>query len=67
MIDSCVFIRYDCIILVYVDDCIVISKETRVIDTFIKSMQNGKEGFTLMGVGDLARFWGVEMEHRSDG
>ena len=61
------FIRDDCIILVYVDDCIVISKDTKIIDEFIKSMQQGNEGFILTDDGDLARFLGVEMEYREYG
>ena len=66
-IDSCVFIRDNCIVLVYVDDCIVISHDSKVIDRFIFSMQNGPEEFKLTDDGDLARFLGVEMEHRDDG
>ena len=66
-VDPCVFIRDNCVILVYVDDCIIISKDENVIDRFVKSMMNGKEGFVLMDDGDLARFLGVEIEYRDDG
>ena len=58
-IDSCVFIRDNCIVLVYVDGCIVISHDSKVIDRFIASMQNGPEEFKLTDDGDLARFLGV--------
>ena len=66
-IDSCVFIRDNCLVLVYVDDCIVISHDHKVIDRFIFSMQTGPENFKLTDDGDLARFLGVEMERREDG
>ena len=39
--DSCVFIRDNCVILVYADDCIIVSPDMKVIDRFIKSMQDG--------------------------
>ena len=66
-IDPCIFIRDNCIILVYVDDCIVISKDKKVIDRFVKLMKNGKEGFVLTDDGDLTRFLGVEIEYKTDG
>ena len=66
-IDPCVFIRDNCVILVYVDDCIIISKDEKVIDCFVKSMMDGPEGFVLTDDGDLARFLGVEIEYKSDG
>ena len=66
-IDPCVFIRDNCVILVYVDDCIIISKEEKVIDRFVSSMINVKEGFVLTDDGDLARFLGVEIEYCKDG
>ena len=67
MIDPCVFIRDNCVILVYVDDCIIISKDTKVIDRFVSSMMNGQEGFVLTDDGDLARFLGVEIKYKDDG
>lgn len=66
-IDPCVFIRDNCIILVYVDDCIIISPDTKVIDRFVASMQNGHENFKLTDEGDLARFLGVEITYKDDG
>ena len=44
-VDPCVFVRDNCVILVYIDDCIIISEDEKVIDCFVKSMMNGKEGF----------------------
>ena len=67
MIDACIFIRKDCIVLVYVGDYIVINNDVKIIDDFIKSMQDGEKGFTITADGDLARFLGVEMKHHKDG
>ena len=66
-IDSCIFIRDNCVILVYVDDCIIISQDMKVIDRFIKSMQDGKEKFILTDDVDLARFLRFEIEYKKDG
>ena len=54
-------------ILVYVDDCIIISKDMKVIDRFMNSMMNEQEGFALTNDRDLARFLGVEIKYKDDG
>ena len=41
--DPCVFISKEMIILVYVDDCILTSKEALVIQKFISSLKAGTE------------------------
>ena len=66
-VDSCVFLRNNCVILVYVDDCIIISPEMKVIDAFVESMQTGSENFIVTDDGDLARFPGVEIDDKEDG
>ena len=43
--DLCVFILKDMIILVYVDYCIIFSKENFTIQKFIDNMKNTPEGF----------------------
>jgi len=53
--------------LVYVDDCIVVSPDVKVIDRFVLSMQSGNENFQLTDEGDLARFLGVEITRHDDG
>ena len=66
-VDPCVFIRDNCIILVYVDECIIISEDEKEIDRFVKSMMNGKEGFIWTNDGDLVRFLAVEIEYEDNG
>ena len=66
-VDSCVFIRNNCVVLVYVDDCIIISPEMKVINTFVESMQNVSEKFILADDGDLVRFLGVEIDYKDNG
>ena len=60
--DSCVFLRQDLIVLVYVDECILIGKNKSVIEEFIKSLKNGPENFIFMDEGDLNKYLGVEIK-----
>ncbi len=41
--DACVFFKKDMIVLVYVDDCILISNQASIIQDFIKSLEDGPE------------------------
>ena len=50
--DPYVYITKDLIVLVYVDDCILISKEQSAIATFVQSLRDGPEiFFTVDGTG----------------
>jgi hypothetical protein len=44
--DPCVFLGKECVILSYVDDCILIQRcGSTAVDDLIKSLQNGPENF----------------------
>ncbi len=58
-VDSCVFIRKDAIILVYVDDCIIISPKSSVVMQFIQSLKDGPEHFNFTEEGSLESYLGV--------
>ena len=63
-IDPYVYLRKGCILLVYVDDCIIISKKnTRVAADLMKSLM----GFKLEDEGDLNKFLGVDVHRELDG
>ena len=49
--DPCVFISKNMVILVYVDDCILITKESSTMDSFIDSLKNGPEKFVFTDEG----------------
>jgi hypothetical protein len=57
--DSCLFLRKDCILAVYVDDCLIFSKSDDVINTLIKELS--KE-FLLQDEGDVNAFLGVQIK-----
>jgi len=42
-VDPCVFYRNDAILLVYVDDCIILSKESKVVDSIVRSLSPGED------------------------
>jgi len=58
-VDKCVFFRDGCIILVYVDDCIIIGKSMTMVDSIIDSLWDGDEDFKLTDEGSLDKYIGV--------
>jgi hypothetical protein len=63
-IDQCVFLRDDCILLVYVDDVIAISNDVAVMDKLVKNLQ---KNYTLEDEGSLTKYLGVDMKINNDG
>ena len=59
--DPCVFIRENMIVLVYVDDCILISKDPSVVEKFIQSLKDGKENFDFTDKGSMSSYLGVDV------
>ena len=59
--DPCVFISKKVIILVYVDDVIIISKDSGSIDEFIKSLEDGSENFDFTREGTFESYLGVKI------
>ena len=49
------------IILVYVDDCIIISKETLFIQKFISYLKAGTEYFVFTEEGTMNSYLGVDI------
>jgi hypothetical protein len=50
------------IIITYIDDCIIVSHSMKDINTFVKSMKDGPEGYVLTDEGDLNKFLGIEIQ-----
>ena len=64
--DPCVFISKNMIVLCYVDDCILISKEKTTIANFITSLKNGTEKFDFTDEGSMSTYLGVDINHLPD-
>jgi hypothetical protein len=56
--DSCLFLRHDCIIVVYVDDCLFFSPRASTINQVITSLLRT---FKLKDEGDVSAFLGVQI------
>ena len=55
------------IVLTFVDDCILISKDGKVIQDFITSLNNGPEKFDFTDEGTLSSYLGVDISRLPDG
>jgi hypothetical protein len=62
-IDPCVFFGTKCIILTYVDDCIIVADSTERIDKLLKSLHGGDENFKLEDEGSIDKNLGVNIKH----
>ena len=60
-IDPCLYMGNGMIILTYVDDCIIVGPDMKLIDKFVESMKNGSENFTLTDEGDINKFLGIKI------
>jgi hypothetical protein len=56
--DQCLFLRKDCIIVVYVDDCLFFSPDTTTIDNVIHKLT---KTFKLKDEGDVSAFLGIQI------
>ena len=64
--DPCVFISKEMIILVYVDDCILISQKAFVIQKFISSLKAGTEDFVFTEEGTMNSYLGIDISSLPD-
>jgi hypothetical protein len=54
----CLFIRANCLIVFYIDDCLLFTKSDAVLDSVISSLQSE---FNLTSEGDVGAFLGVDI------
>lgn len=64
LIDPCLFIRSNCIVIVYVDDCLLFAKTDSILDSLISSIQSE---FNLTTQGDIDVFLRVDIKCNADG
>ena len=53
--------------MVYVDDCILVSKKESVITDFVQSLHNGPENFVFTEEGSLKSYLGICISKLPDG
>ena len=60
-IDPCLYLKFNMILLTYVNDCIIFSLSMESIDHLVQSMHDGPENFKLTDEGDVNKFLGIEI------
>ncbi len=60
-INLCIFFGHKCIILTYVDDCIIIGDTHDRINVLIQSLHKGEENFVLQDKGRIGKYLGVDI------
>lgn len=62
-IDPCLFMGDNCFVLVYVDDCLVFSRDKQVIDEFFSNLGTK---YTITDEGEVAKYLGVDVRRPND-
>ncbi len=55
-VDPCVFFGKDCIVLMYVDDCIIVADSMNQIEELIQSLHGGDKSFVLQDKGLIDKY-----------
>jgi hypothetical protein len=61
-INPCLYFKKGMIIIIYVDDCIIVSDSMKDINTYVKFMKDCPEGYVLTDEGDINNFFGFEIK-----
>ncbi len=61
-VDPCVFFGKGCIVLMYVDDCIIVGDSMDWIDALIQSLHEGDKNFNLQDNGLIDKYLGVNIK-----
>jgi hypothetical protein len=64
--DPCLFLRKDMIIVLYTDDCLLYARDTKEIDTFVKTLCNDNK-LTLNESDPIYDFLGIHFSHQENG
>ena len=59
-IDPCLFIRNDCILMVYTDDCLMFTQDNTTINDLCKCLSTE---FLLQDEGNIAGYLGIQITH----
>ena len=64
-IDQCVFLRNDCIIMLYVDNMIAMSKNKEELEDIAKNLK--RKDYILTDEGSFTKYLGVDVKYKSKG
>ena len=63
--DSCLFIRKDCIVVLYVDDAIIFTKDRAGVERLFSQLRQHDYDFSEDG--SFSSYLGIQLNHRPDG
>jgi hypothetical protein len=58
-VDKCAFFQKDCILLMYVNDCIILGKDVAIVDAIIFSLKGSNDNFDLVDQGSIDKYLGL--------
>jgi hypothetical protein len=64
--DRCLFLRKDMIIVLYMDDCLLYARDTKEIESFVKTL-HGDYKLTLNNPDPIDDFLGIHSSHQDNG
>ena len=64
-VDQCVFMRKDCVILVYVDDMIALAEDDKILNEIVTNLK--KQNYILTDEGTLTKYLGVDVKTKTNG
>ena len=62
--DPCLFIQHNCLVVTYVDDCLIFAKNEAIIDKLIKSLL---KQFKLTDEGKVHAYLGIDLQRSTNG
>ena len=66
-VDPCLYYKGGVVLLVYVDDCILMSTMDAAINETIRTLRSSKQNFTIEDEGVVSDFLGVKIDCSNDG
>jgi hypothetical protein len=63
-IDKCLFMRHDCVIVIYVDDCLLFSAHDTVLDGILAHLH---KSFKITSEADIGAYVGLDIRRTAEG
>jgi hypothetical protein len=60
-VDKCIFFRKNCIVLTYVDNCIILATDMAIVNLVLSSLKEGDEDFELIDQGSIDKYLGLSI------
>jgi histone deacetylase 1/2 len=64
IVDPCLFLRHDIVLVLYVDDCLFFAKEDAILDNFLQQLGTD---FVITSEADVGAFLGIDVRRTAEG